>query len=116
MLKVIDLVILSLKKVKISFYCMQLAYQVKSSTSICTWTVTVVNDHFNRDGLDVFGAAMNMTKTCDMVKWYELFKSLVERNIDAVFLRLVLFIYCNQQCAIKWCGRYSPWFSVMNGV
>ena len=116
LLKVIDLVILSLEKDKLNFDCMQFAYQVKSSTSMCTWTVTAVIDHFNRNGLNVFGAAMDMTKAFDMVEWCELFKSLSERNIDAVFLRLVLFIYCNQQCAAKWCGRYSSWFSVKNGV
>ena len=116
LLKLIDLVILMLEGDKLSFDAMQFAYQTKSSTSMCTWTVTAVVDHFNRGGVPVYGAAMDMSKAFDMVEWGELFRTLLDRGVDPIFLRLILFIYSNQQCDVRWCGKYSQRFSVKNGV
>ena len=96
-MKLIDLVILMLEGEKLDFDTLQFAYQAKASTSMCTWTVTAVVDHFCRDGAPVYGAAMDMSKAFDMVEWGELFDTLLNRNLDAIFLRLILFIYRNQQ-------------------
>ena len=65
LLKLIDLVVLSLEGEKLGFDEMQFAYQAKSSTTMCTWTVT----NFNRNGTTVYGAAMDMSKAFDMVEW-----------------------------------------------
>ena len=73
-------------------------------------------DHFNRRGAPVFSAAMDMSKAFDMVKWQELFATLIERNVDPLFLRLILFIYVNQKCNVSWCGNSSQTFNVQNGV
>ena len=54
LLKLIDLVILLLEGEKLGFDVMQFAYQAKSSTTMCTWTVTSVIEHFNRNGLMTF--------------------------------------------------------------
>jgi hypothetical protein len=59
LLKLIDLVVLMLESDKLNFNAMQFAYQPKASTSMCTWTVTAVVDHFNREGVPVYGAAMD---------------------------------------------------------
>ena len=116
LLKLIDLVVLVLEGDKLSYDTMQFAYQVKSSTTICSWSVTAVVDHFNRKGSPVFSAAMDMSKAFDMVKWQELFTTLMDRKVDPLFLRLILFIYTNQKCNVSWCGRSSQTFSVQNGV
>ena len=109
LLKLIDLVILVLEGDKLSYDSMQYAYQVKSSTTICNWSVTAVVDHFNRKGAPVFSAAMS--KAFDMVKWQELFTTLVDRTVDALFLHLILYIYMNQKCNDSWCGNFSETFS-----
>jgi hypothetical protein len=59
---------------------------------------------------------MDMSKAFDMVEWGELFNTLMERKLDPIFLRLILFIYSNQQCDVKWCGKFSKRFTVSNGV
>ena len=107
---------LTLESDKLNFDAMQLAYQPKASTSMCTWTVTAVVDHFNREGAPVYGAAMDMSKAFDMVEWTELFRTLLDRKVDPMFLRLFLFIYSNQQCNVRWCGKVSERFAVRNGV
>ena len=116
LLKLIDLVIVILEGDKLDYDTMQFAYQAKSSTTMCSWTVTAVIDHFNERGSSVFGASMDMSKAFDMVDWCELFTTLMERQVDALFLRLVLYIYSNQYCNVKWNGTYSRSFSVQNGV
>ena len=107
---------LQLEGDKLGFDQMQFAYQAKASTTMCSWTVTSVVDLFNRNGSDVYGAAMDMSKAFDLVEWGELFLTLVEREVEPIFLRLILFIYMNQMCDVKWGDRYSTRFSVSNGV
>ena len=80
------------------------------------YTVNSVVDQFLRNGTTVYGAAMDMSKAFDMVEWPKLFKTLIDRNVDCIFLRLILFIYCNQRCNVKWSGEQSASFSVGNGV
>ena len=116
LLKLIDLIILQLEGEKLSFDVMQFAYQSKSSTTMCSWMVTSVVEHFNRHGSPVFGAAMDMSKAFDMVEWGYMFETLLERKVDCIFLRLLLFIYGKQQCKVKWSGQYSNPFPVHNGV
>ena len=95
---------------------MQFAYQERSSTTICSWAVTSVVNHFNQRGTKVFAAAMDMSKAFDMVEWRELFLTLLDRKVDSLFLRLILFIYMNQKCNVKWSGKLSVSFNVQNRV
>ena len=59
---------------------------------------------------------MDLSKAIDMVQWTELFTSLMDRGVPSVFLRVLLYIYRNQQCDVKWGGKFSARFSVSNGV
>ena len=116
LLKLLDIVILQLEGDKLTFDQLQFAYQRKSSTTMCSWTVTAVVEHFNKNGAAVYGAAMDMSKAFDLVEWGELFSTLVERQVEPIYLRLLLFIYKNQKCNVKWCEAFSSRFSVSNGV
>ena len=116
LLKVLDLVILNIERDKLDTDALQFAYKANTGTTTCTWTVTAVVDHFSRGGRNVFGAAMDMSKAFDMVKWSELFNTLLDRQISPVFLRLLLYIYTNQQYIVKWGNTFSASFSVSNGV
>ena len=73
-------------------------------------------DHFTKFGKPVFAAAMDMSKAFDMVKWSELFNTLLSRGVRPIFLRLLLFIYRHQQCNVKWGDEVSALFDVSNGV
>ena len=101
---------------KLTFDQLQFAYQRKSSTTMCSWTVTAVVENFNKNEAAVYGAAMDMSKAFDLVEWGELFSTLVERQVEPIYLRLLLFIYTNQKCNVKWCEAFSSRFSVSNGV
>ena len=116
LLKLLDLVILLLEGDKLNTDQLQFGFQAKSGTVMCTWTVTAVIDYFNRKGNPVYGCAMDLSKAFDMVDWSELFLTLVNRKVDPIFLRILMYIYKNQQCNVKWSSSHSKMFSVSNGV
>ena len=116
LLKLLDTVILLLEGDKLSVSELQFAYQANVSTTVCSWAVTSVIDHFNRKGAAVYGAAMDMSKAFNMVEWGELFITLLDRKVGCLFLRVMLYIYRNQSCDVKWCGENSQRFQVSNGV
>ena len=116
LLKLVDLVILLLEGDRLSCDTLQFGYQANSSTTMCTWTVTSIIDYYNRNGRPVYGCAMDMSKAFDMVEWGQLFVKLKDRGVKPIFLRLLISIYRNQKCDVKWAGKYSSCFSVSNGV
>ena len=50
-----------------------------------------------------------------MVKFSVLFKKLIDRNLSAIFLRLLLFMYVNQSVNVRWNNKFSESFSLSNG-
>ena len=115
-LKLLDIVVLMLEGDKLGCDQLQFGFQAKASTSMCTWTATTVIEHYNKNGSVVYGCAMDLSKAFDLVEWVDLFNTLMDRNIEPVFLRILLFIYKNQSCDVKWNGKFSYRFSVSNGV
>ena len=41
-----------------------------------------------------------------MVEWSELFTTLVRKEVHPIFLRILLFIYKEQQCDVKWADLF----------
>ena len=72
--------------------------------------------YYTRQDRAVYGCAMDMTKAFDMVEWSDLFDTLRKRGVSAISLRLLLFIYQNQHCNVRWAGKVSQGFLVNNGV
>ena len=115
-LKLLDIIIIMLEGDKLGCDQLQFGFQAGASTSMCTWAATSVIEHYNRQGSVVYGCAMDLSKAFDLVEWVELFTTLVKKNMSPIFLRLLLFIYKNQFCDVKWSSSYSHRFSVSNGV
>ena len=105
-----------LESEKLSSDELQYAYKEKSSTVMCSWSVTTVVEYYNRRGAPLYGAAMDMSKAFDMVSWNELFTTLRARKLNPVTLRLMIVIYQNQKCHVVWNNTPSSKFRVTNGV
>ena len=72
---------------------------------MCSWMVTAVIEHYNTKGRAVFGCAMDLSKAFDMVDWTELFSSLRERQVDPLFLRLLLIWFVLVKTVITGCWK-----------
>ena len=115
-LKLIDWIILLLFGTTLGLDDLQFAYQAGSSTTMCTWAVVETISYFLRNGSEVFGCTMDMTKAFDLVKHSILFRKLWIKGLSVIFLRLLLFIYMMQIANVKWNGDISSQFSLGNGV
>ena len=116
LLKLLDIVLLQLTRDKLTCDQLQFGFQAETSTTMCSWTATTVIEHYNRQGRPVYGCAMDLSKAFDLVEWPSLFKLLLDKGVPPIFLRILLFIYCNQLCDVLWNSSYSSRFSVSNGV
>ena len=58
---------------------------------------------------------LDLTKAFDTLKHDILFKKLADK-IPPLFLRVVIFSYIHQKCAVKWSRDMSDIFTVTNGV
>ena len=67
-------------------------------------------------GRTVYGCAMDLSKAFDLVEWTQLFTILREKRVAPVYLRIMLFIYSNQCCEVRWGSSCSQRFKVCNGV
>ena len=116
LLKLMDIVILILEKDKLNCDQLQFGFQAGASTTMCSWTATTVIEHYNQGGCPVYACAMDLSKAFDLVEWVSMFKLLQEKGVSPIFVRILLFIYKNQTCDVKWNTSYSHRFSVVNGV
>ena len=107
LLKLLDIIILLLEGEKLNCDQLQFGFQAGASTSMCSWTATTVIEHYNRHGSTVYACAMDLSKAFDLVEWTGLFKLLREKGMYPIFLRILIIVYTNQYCDVKWNSSYS---------
>ena len=115
-LKVFDNCLLLLFGELLSNDALQFGFQKGCLTVQCTWAVQETISHYLRSGSDVFCCLLDFSKAFDKVNFAQLFGKLVDRAVPAIVLRLVMFIYLNQSCYIRWNSAESATFMVKNGV
>ena len=115
-LKVLDNCILLLFGQILSNDVLQFGFQKGCSTVQCTWAVQETISYYLRRGSSVFCCLLDFSKAFDKVNFDALFMKLSERNFPAVVLRLLVYLYINQSCFIRWNSMESEAFSVKNGV
>ena len=59
---------------------------------------------------------LDASKAFDRVRFDKLFELLIDKGVCAVVARLLAFMYCNQECRVKWSHEVSHNFRVCNGV
>ena len=75
----------------------------------------VVN-YFSRKGSPVYAALLDYRKAFDYVNHAKMFRNLIRRKINLVFIRLMMCIYLYQRCYVKWQSSRSYSFGVTNGT
>ena len=114
-LKIFDYVVLTLFSDTFKTINLQFGYQKNCSTSMCTWTLQETISYFTSRGSSMFVCLLDLSKAFDTIKHDILFKKLSDK-IPPLFLRVIIFGYLHQTCAVRWGNTLSDIFSVSNGV
>ena len=75
-----------------------------------------VASYFLRKGTPCIVTLLDCTKAFDKCKFDILFGKLVERNVPVVVVRVLLFVYEEQQAWVKWGKARSRTFRIVNGT
>ena len=103
--KVIDIIILSRYKDKLSTNDMQFAFKRKHSTVMCTLVLKEVVRYYMNNGSDVYTCYVDATKAFDRVQYDKLFCLLIDRGlVPPVIIRVMLDLYVRQCMRMHWRG------------
>ena len=114
--KLFDLVVLAEYSKLMDTNDLQFGFKKACSTTMCTTMLKEVASHYVNNGSQVYCVFLDASKAFDRVEYTRLFNVLLERKLNAVYARCLLFMYTKQQLRVQWQGILSDSFSVMNGV
>ena len=80
------------------------------------WTATETINYFVNRGSPVYACLLDYRKAFDFCNHVIMFKNLIDRGINKVFIRLMIVMYLHQSCFINWQQTRSYSFTVTNGT
>ena len=95
---------------------MQFAYKEDHSISMCTMALKAVVKYYSLRGGKVYCCLLDASKAFDSVRFEELFQMLLQRNLPACIIRLLLDMYSRQRNRTVLEGCFSQQFPSANGV
>lgn len=114
--KIFDWVILNKSVDQFDTSNMQYGFKAKSSTTQCTFALTETINYYRQHNSDVYVLLLDASQAFDKVNYTKLFHLLIERNINPLVIRCLLYMYTNQYLNIKWNCCMSNYFATSNGV
>ena len=115
-MKLFDYMILDNQKQALDTDNLQFGFKPNSSTIICSSLVSEISRIFKSHGSSVHAVMLDATKAFDRIEYARLFNILLNKGMDILYVRLLLYMYKNQKLRIKWNSHCSESFSVLNGV
>ena len=86
-------------------------------TVLCTTMVTETIQYYTEnDCKNVFLLLLDASKVFDKVMFHMLFNELIKKNVSTKIIKLLLYMYTNQDCDVQWDGAHSSMFKIFNGV
>ena len=76
---------------------LQFGYKAKTSTTQCSWLVTEVCDYYLKRGTPVICVTLDCSKAFDKCKFDKLFDNLMNKNVPAIVIRALVYIYEEQK-------------------
>lgn len=95
---------------------MQFGFKSGVSTTQCTWVVNEVATFFMRRGTAVNACLLDCSKAFDKCLFAKLFGKLIAKGLPAVVIRVLVFVYEEQQGCVKLGGKRSAYFQLTNGT
>ena len=85
----------------------QFAYKENHSTSMCTMALKEVLKYNSLRRGQLYWCPLDASKAFDKVKFDKLLQMLLQRNLPACIIRLLLDMYSRQRNRTVWEGRFS---------
>ena len=99
--KLFDIIILKEQCTSLSTDVLQFGFKPHSSTTICTSLLRDTIEYYNEHGSDCYLLLLDASKAFDRVEYVKLFRTLRDRNMCPVVLRLTMNMYINQSIQVK---------------
>ena len=113
---IIDNVILLLWGDRLGTDSLQFGFKSGTSTTECSWMVMEVASYYLRRGTPCIVTLLDCSKAFDMCKFSTLFEKLHKKNLPAIVLRSLIFVYEEQTAWVSWGSARSTQFKVVNGT
>ena len=114
--KILDIMILNKESKSLSTSELQFGFKPKHSAALATSVMLETIDYYVNDKNIVYGMALDATKAFDRVKFSKLFKLLLEKQVNPLYLRLLYQLYLFQELKVKYGNSISDAFVPKNGV
>ena len=95
---------------------MQFGFKSELSTTQCSWLVNEVANYFMRRGTAVTACLLDCSKAFDKCLFDKLFEKLIAKGLPSVVVRVLIFVYEQQQGWVKLGGKNSSPFRITNGT
>ena len=117
MSKILGNVIIEQQQLSLATSSYQFGFKSKASTALCTtMMVETIQYYLEKGDNSVCLLLLDASKAFDKVSFDMLFELLLKRNVCPRIIKLLLYMYVNQKCYVKWANKLSEPFTVANGV
>ena len=114
LLKLFDNVILLLWGDRLGSDSLQFGFKAGTSTTQCSWMVTEVTSYYLRRGTPCIVTLLDCSKAFNKCEFVQLFKKLL--GLPTVVVRMLIYIYTEQEAWVKWGDEKSSIFRISNGT
>ena len=116
LLKLFDNMILFIWGDRLGTDSLQFGFKSGTSTTECSWLMMEVASYYVRRGTPCLMTLLDCSKAFDMCKFSILFQKLHQKNLPAIVIRTLIFIYEEQTAWVSWGSARSAQFGIVNGT
>ena len=97
-------------------HLLQFGYKCGTSTTQCSWLIREVADYYVQRGTPVIGVTLDCSKAFDKCLFDKLFDKLLARNVPAIVISALIYVYEEQVGCVKLLENKSELFTIKNGT
>ena len=110
----------TLEKAKFGYFLTsddrQFGFKAGVSANHAIFSLKRTVDYFTENNSRVYLGFLDCSKAFDRISHWGLFVKLIRRNVPLCFLLLVMYLYLNMSCTVKWNATHSKVFDVDTGT
>ena len=108
MSKILDKVIIEQQQLSLATSSYQFGFKSKASTALCIAMMVETRQYYLEKGVNsVSLLLLDALKAFDKVSFDMLFELLLKRDVCPRIIKLLLYMYVNQKCYVKWANELS---------